>query len=137
VPNTSKANEIYNLLSPFVAKGSIVKRTSAEILADIDKFITLKQDDKIIACCLLRKHKSCYEMSAFAVHQDYQGQGLGDKLLAKVENKASGKLIALSKYQGLWFIKHNFQQITYDELPAEINYNQTRKPNIFYKCLNS
>ncbi len=112
-------------------EGSIVYRDFSLIVQHQDEFITLHTNQELVACAGLRKHASCCEIYAFAVAQNYHGQGFGTQLLQKIQTYSSYPLVALSKFQGEWFLSHGFREATTNELPKEIKYNYTRSPRIF------
>lgn len=131
-----KVNAIFNLLLPFVKQKLIIYRPKEQIAKQIKDFITIKKDNKIIACCGIKKHKNCYELYAFAINAKYHNQGVSIELLKLAESTINGKLFALSKYRGSWFIKNNFKIINSNKLPKTIKYNKIRKPLIFMKNIN-
>jgi len=128
-----KSQQIYTLIKPFIKAGTIVSRSLADIENSIDDFITIEGDSKIIACCGVREYKNYCEIYCLAVNEKYQGQGISVKILQKVENTINKKIIALSKYQGDWFLNNGFVEGEEQELPNTIVYNTKRKPSIFIK----
>jgi N-acetylglutamate synthase-like GNAT family acetyltransferase len=136
------AQQIYNLIAPFVSKGTMLARSVTDIENAIDDFITLSQDGIIIACCGVRKHQgnnnhTINELYCLAVDKKCQGQGLSKQLFDKVLMQTTGDLLALSKYQGEWFLQYGFHEILPNALPHTINYDYNRDSKIFIKHRNN
>lgn len=112
-------------------EGSIVYRDFNLIKQHQDEFITLYINQELVACAGLRTHESCCEIYAFAVAQNHHGQGFGSQLLEKIKSHCTSPLVALSKFQGEWFLGHGFREAITKELPKEVNYNHSRSPRIF------
>jgi N-acetylglutamate synthase-like GNAT family acetyltransferase len=127
------AQQIHKLIQPFVEKQTIVQRDLKEIESSIDDFIIIKNNENLVACCGVRKHNNINELYCLAVDEKYHGQGYSSKILQKVEQKTTGDLLALSKYQGQWFLKNGFQEMTVKDLPKTIKYNKNRNSKIFIK----
>ncbi|WXT99850.1 MAG: Amino-acid acetyltransferase [Catillopecten margaritatus gill symbiont] len=135
------AQQILDLITPFIEEGSILPRTYAQINDNLVDFVTMEQSGKVVACAGL---KNCQEggmgeIYALAVSKSMQNQGVSDKLLAKVMQKAQkdcfSKVFALSKHNAEWFLKQNFVQMDISELPKNRQklFDHQRNSSIFFK----
>lgn len=138
------AQQILNLIAPFVEEGKILPRTYAQINDNIADFIVLEQSGTAIACAGL---KNCQEgdmgeIYALAVSKAVQNQRISGKLLHKIIQKARAdnfsKIFALSKHNAQWFLKQGFVQMAINELPKKRQklFNHQRNSSIFFKQVN-
>src|ERR1700736_1531835 len=91
-----------SLIQQSVRSDELVRRTRAEILADLDDYWVLEIDRHIVGCVAMYpypEHKMA-ELACLYVSRSNENQGLGRKLMSFVENLARqrgfSKLIALS-----------------------------------------
>jgi len=116
---------ILELIEPLEKQGVLVKRSRENIEVDIDDYIVLARDDRVIACAALHDYKedNVMELACMAVHPDYQNQGKGDMLFQYIESiaKAFGvKIIfVLTTQTEHWFIERGFSETTIESLPIE------------------
>ena len=97
----------------------------------------------IFACAALYPYPEAKtgEMAAVTVSPQSQGQGDGDKLLRRIEQRAReiglGSIFVLTTRAMHWFIKRGFRQVPPDWLPeARIRkYNWDRKSQVLVKQL--
>ncbi len=94
--------EVMSLIQQSIRSDELVRRTRAEILADIDDYWVLEIDRHIVGCVAMYPYPE-YKMAELAclyVSRSNENQGLGRKLMSFVENLARergfSKLIALS-----------------------------------------
>jgi amino-acid N-acetyltransferase len=94
--------EVMSLIQQSVRSEELVRRTRAEILADIDDYWVLEIDRHIVGCVAIYPYPE-YKMAELAclyVSRSNENQGLGRKLMSFVESLARergfSKLIALS-----------------------------------------
>ncbi len=94
--------EVISLIQQSIRSDELVRRTRAEILADIDDYWVLEIDRHIVGCVAMYQYPE-YKMAELAclyVSRSNENQGLGRKLMSFVENLARergfSKLIALS-----------------------------------------
>jgi amino-acid N-acetyltransferase len=94
--------EVMSLIQQSVRSDELVRRTRAEILADLDDYWVLEIDRHIVGCVAMYpypEHKMA-ELACLYVSRSNENQGLGRKLMSFVENLARergfSKLIALS-----------------------------------------
>lgn len=136
--------QILDLIEPFVEQGRILPRTYEQISENIDDFVFLQKNDQVVACAGLKdcKDSKMGEIYALAVAKEMQNQGLSEKLLKKIMQKAQkmnfSKIFALSKHNAKWFLKHGFEQKTVNDLPIKRQaiFDHQRNSLIFFKNVN-
>src|SRR5206468_10649371 len=93
---------VMSLIQQSVRSEELVRRTRAEILADIDCYWVLEIDRHIVGCVAMYPYpeQKMAELACLYVSRSSENQGLGRKLISFVENQARqrgfSKLIALS-----------------------------------------
>src|SRR6202047_3109570 len=94
--------EVMSLIQQSVRSDELVRRTRAEILADIDDYWVLEIDRHIVGCVAMYPYpeQKLAELACLYVSRSNENQGLGRKLILFVEGLARedgfSKLIALS-----------------------------------------
>jgi amino-acid N-acetyltransferase len=134
---------ILQLIEPFEKDGTLVKRSRTEIERDIGNYTIIEHDGVIFACAALYPYPEAKtaEMAALTVSPDVQGQGDGERVLKRVEQraKASGldSIFVLTTRTMHWFIKRGFVQVDPDWLPdaRKRKYNWDRKSQVLVKKL--
>ncbi|WP_130536947.1 amino-acid N-acetyltransferase [Thiomicrorhabdus indica] len=139
---------IIELITPLESKGILVKRSRERLELEIDKFTVIERDHCIIGCAALYEYsdshnKTSGELACLAVHQDYQGQQLGEQLLHAITQKAQSKnltqLFLLTTQTYHWFIEHGFELKSPEDLPAgkQELYNYQRQSKVLIKPLKT
>jgi amino-acid N-acetyltransferase len=101
--------EVMSLIQQSIRSDELVRRTRAEILADIDAYWVLEIDRHIVGCVAMYQYpeQKMAELACLYVSRSNENQGLGRKLVSFVENLARergfSKLIALSTQAFVWF----------------------------------
>ena len=134
---------ILQLLAPYEAEGTLVKRPREKIEREISRFTVLEHDGIIYGCAALYPYPEAKigEMAAVAVHPDYQGAGDGERLLRRIEQRAKeaglARIFVLTTRTAHWFIKRGFAAASVESLPMEKQklYNWGRRSQIFIKTL--
>jgi amino-acid N-acetyltransferase len=135
---------ILQLIEPFEKDGTLVKRSRTEIERDIDHYTIIEHDGVIFACAALYPYPEARtaEMAALTVSPQSQGQGDGEKVLKRVEQRARlmglDSIFVLTTRTMHWFLKRGFQQVDPDWLPdaRKRKYNWDRKSQVLVKRLN-
>jgi amino-acid N-acetyltransferase len=135
---------ILQLIEPFEKDGTLVKRDRTEIERDIANYSIIEHDGVIFGCAALYHYpeKSTAEMAALTVSPQAQGQGDGDKLLKRIEQRAKAQgldsIFVLTTRTMHWFIKRGFAQVDPDWLPEarKRKYNWDRKSQVLVKKLS-
>ncbi|MBC5783552.1 amino-acid N-acetyltransferase [Ramlibacter sp. USB13] len=134
---------ILQLIEPFEKDGTLVKRDRTEIERDIANYTIIDHDGVIFACAALYPYPEARtgEMAALTVSPQSQGQGDGEKILRRVEQRARAmgleSIFVLTTRTMHWFLKRGFVQVDPDWLPEarKRKYNWDRKSMVFVKKL--
>ena len=135
---------ILQLIEPFEKDGTLVKRSRTEIERDADLYTVVEHDGVIFACAALYPYPEAQtgEMAALTVSPQVQGQGDGEKVLKRIEQRARAaglhSIFVLTTRTMHWFIKRGFVQVDADWLPEarKRKYNWDRKSQVLVKKLN-
>jgi amino-acid N-acetyltransferase len=136
-------SSILALIEPFERDGTLVKRGRTEIERDIGNYTVIEHDGVIFGCAALYPYPEARtgEMAALTVSPNVQGQGDGERLLKRVEQRARGigleSIFVLTTRTMHWFIKRGFQQVDADWLPEarKRKYNWDRRSQVLVKKL--
>jgi amino-acid N-acetyltransferase len=134
---------ILQLIEPFERDGTLVKRSRTEIERDIANYTVIEHDGVIFGCAALYPYPEARtgEMAALTVSPAVQGQGDGDKILKRVEQRARtmglDSIFVLTTRTMHWFIKRGFVQVDPDWLPEarKRKYNWDRRSQVLIKKL--
>ncbi|NML48192.1 amino-acid N-acetyltransferase [Ramlibacter sp. G-1-2-2] len=134
---------ILQLIEPFEKDGTLVKRDRTEIERDIANYSIIDHDGVIFACAALYPYPEARtgEMAALTVSPQSQGQGDGEKILRRVEQRARAmgldSIFVLTTRTMHWFLKRGFVQVDPEWLPdaRKRKYNWDRKSMVFVKKL--
>ena len=135
---------ILQLIEPFEKDGTLVKRGRSEIERDIGDYTIIEHDGVIFACAALYAYPEARtaEMAALTVSPEVQGQGDGERILKRVEQRARAagldSIFVLTTRTMHWFIKRGFVQVDPDWLPEarKRKYNWDRKSQVLVKKLS-
>ena len=134
---------ILQLIEPFERDGTLVKRGRTEIERDIGNYTIIEHDGVIFACAALYPYPEAKtaEMAALTVSPDSQGQGDGEKILKRIEQRAKAmgveSIFVLTTRTMHWFLKRGFQNVDPDWLPEarKRKYSWDRKSQVLVKKL--
>ncbi len=134
---------ILALIEPFENDGTLVKRSRTEIERDVGNYTVIEHDGVIFGCVALYPYPEARtgEMAALTVSPDVQGQGDGERLLKRVEQRARAigleSIFVLTTRTMHWFIKRGFQQVDAEWLPEarKRKYNWDRRSQVLVKKL--
>jgi amino-acid N-acetyltransferase len=134
---------ILQLIEPFEQDGTLVKRNRTEIERDIDHYTVIEHDGVIFGCAALYPYPEAKtgELAALTVSNNVQGQGDGEKILKRVEQRAKAmglsSIFVLTTRTMHWFIKRGFQPVNPDWLPEarKRKYNWDRRSQVLVKTL--
>ncbi|WP_041675340.1 amino-acid N-acetyltransferase [Ramlibacter tataouinensis] len=134
---------ILQLIEPFENDGTLVKRSRTEIERDVANYTIIEHDGVIFACAALYPYPEARtgEMAALTVSPQSQGQGDGEKVLKRVEQRARGmgleSIFVLTTRTMHWFLKRGFVQVDPDWLPEarKRKYNWDRRSQVLVKKL--
>jgi amino-acid N-acetyltransferase len=134
---------ILQLIEPFEQDGTLVKRDRTEIERDIGHYTVIEHDGVIFGCAALYPYPEAHtgEMAALTVSTHVQGQGDGERILKRVEQRARAmglqSIFVLTTRTMHWFIKRGFVQAEPDSLPEARRrlYNWDRRSQVLVKKL--
>lgn len=134
---------ILALIEPFEADGTLIRRSRTDIERDIASYTVLEHDGVIFACAAFHPYPQARtaEMAALTVSAQNQGQGDGEKVLRRIEQRARemglSSIFVLTTRTAHWFLKRGFQVVEPAWLPEERlpKYNHSRKSQVLVKYL--
>jgi len=134
---------ILQLIEPFERDGTLVKRDRTEIERDIGNYTIIEHDGVIFGCAALYPYPEAdtAEMAALTVLPQSQGQGDGEKLLRRIEQRARAiglkSIFVLTTRTQHWFLKRGFMQADPDWLPEarKRKYSWDRRSLVLVKKL--
>jgi len=131
------------LIRPLEDDGTLVRRDRSLIEREVTNFTVIEHDGVIFGCAALYAfpEDGMGELACLAVNPQVQGQGDGERLLRRIEQRARAgglsRLFVLTTRTAHWFLKRGFVTGSVDELPrARKNlYNWQRKSQVLFKAL--
>jgi amino-acid N-acetyltransferase len=134
---------ILQLIEPFENDGTLVKRGRNEIERDIGHYTVIEHDVIIFGCAALYPYPEAHtaEMAALTISPQVQGQGDGERILKRIEQRARAaglaSIFVLTTRTKHWFIKRGFQSVDPDWLPEarKRKYNWDRRSQVLVKPL--
>jgi len=135
---------ILQLIEPFEKDGTLVRRERTEIERDLDNYSVIEHDGIIFGCAALYPYPEARtaEMAALTVSPFSQGQGDGERLLKRIEQRARSagldSIFVLTTRTMHWFIKRGFTQVDPEWLPEarKRKYNWDRRSQVLVKKFN-
>jgi amino-acid N-acetyltransferase len=135
---------ILQLIEPFERDGTLVRRERTEIERDIASYTVIEHDGVIFGCAALYAYPEAgtAELAALTISPNVQGQGDGERILKRVEQRAKAmglkSLFVLTTRTMHWFIKRGFQQVDPEWLPEarKRKYNWDRRSQVLVKNLH-
>jgi amino-acid N-acetyltransferase len=134
---------ILQLIEPFEKDGTLVKRGRTEIERDVGNYTVIEHDGVIFACAALYTYSEgrTAEMAALTVSPQVQGQGDGERILKRIEQRARAagldSIFVLTTRTTHWFLKRGFVLVDPDWLPdaRKRKYNWDRRSQVLVKKL--
>ena len=134
---------ILQLIEPFERDGTLVRRGRTEIERDIATYTVIEHDGIIFGCAALYPYPEARtaEMAALTISPQVQGQGDGERILKRIEQRARAQgldsIFVLTTRTMHWFIKRGFVQADPDWLPEarQRKYNWDRRSQVLVKKL--
>ncbi len=135
---------ILQLIEPFERDGTLVRRERTEIERDVATYTVIEHDGIIFGCAALMPYPEARtaELAALTVSPLSQGQGDGERILKRIEQRARAdgldSLFVLTTRTMHWFIKRGFKQVDPDWLPEarKKKYNWDRRSQVLVKKLS-
>lgn len=134
---------VLQLIEPFEKDGTLVKRDRTEIERDIGHYTVIEHDGVIFGCAALYPYPEARtaEMAALTVSPNVQGQGDGERILKRIEQRARAQgldsIFVLTTRTMHWFLRRGFNQVDADWLPEarKRKYNWDRRSQVLVKKL--
>ncbi len=131
------AKDIYGLIKRFAKKYDMLPRSLNEIYENIRDFFVCVDNNKIIAAVALHiLWEDLAEIRSVAVSKEYQGIGVGKKLVVQCTKEAKKlgvtNIFALT-YAPEFFVEMNFKEIDKNSLPQKI-WGECLKCHKFPEC---
>ncbi len=135
---------ILQLIEPFERDGTLVKRDRTEIERDIGVYTVIEHDGVIFGCAALYPYPESRtaEMAALTVSPHVQGQGDGERILKRIEQRARAagldSVFVLTTRTMHWFLKRGFAPVDAQWLPEarKRKYNWDRRSVVLVKKLS-
>ena len=132
---------ILRLIEPLEAEGILVKRSRERLEQEIDRFVVLVHDQRVIGCVAMYAYAEANmaELACLAIEQGQRAGKRGDRLLEAVEMRARqqgiGRLFVLTTHTAHWFVERGFVPASVTVLPEQKQafYNYQRKSQVFLK----
>ena len=132
---------ILKLLRPLEVEGILVRRSRDLLEQEIDRFVVLEHDRRIVGCAALYPFpdEAAAELACLAVETHSRDRGYGEAILNHMISvaKARGmkKLFVLTTRTAHWFIERGFVESDVSALPAQKKslYNYQRKSKVFVR----
>ncbi len=134
---------ILQLIEPFERDGTLVRRERTEIERDISNYTVIEHDGVLFGCAALYPYPESRtgEMAALTVSPQVQGQGDGERILKRIEQRARSlgldSIFVLTTRTMHWFIKRGFVAVDPEWLPEarKRKYNWDRRSQVLVKKL--
>jgi amino-acid N-acetyltransferase len=134
---------ILQLIEPFEQDGTLVKRSRTEIERDVAQYTVIEHDGVIFGCAALYPFPEAGtgEMAALTISPNVQGQGDGERILKRIEQRAKAmgltSLFVLTTRTMHWFNKRGFAPVDPNWLPEarKRNYKWDRRSQVLVKPL--
>jgi amino-acid N-acetyltransferase len=122
--NIRDVKAIHSLINKFAKKVDMLPRSLNEIYENIRDYFICKDNERVIAVAALHiLWEDLAEIRSVAVAKEYQGQGVGKKLLKNCLNEAQNlginRVFALT-YHPEYFKELGFEDIDKNDLPHKI-----------------
>jgi amino-acid N-acetyltransferase len=89
------ADQIWELVTCYVAEGLMLPRTIGQVAMNIDNYVVAVADSRVVACAALEEFSpSLAEVSSVAVAKSHHGKGLGTEVVLGVERLARARDIS-------------------------------------------
>jgi amino-acid N-acetyltransferase len=134
---------ILKLLRPLEQEGILVRRNRELLEQEIDRFVVLEHDHRIVGCAALYPFpdEAAAELAALAVEKQNRDRGYGEAILNHMISVAKSqgikKLFVLTTRTAHWFLERGFVESDVSALPAHKKslYNYQRKSKVFVRTV--
>jgi amino-acid N-acetyltransferase len=132
--NHADVPEVLQLMKPFIAKGTLVQRTTADLEEHLADYVVYEVDGTVHGCAALHSYSGNQaEIAGVAVSELYASLGIGNKLVSYlIDNAAQKKLrqvFVLTTHTADWFLQLGFKEANVKDLPKEKQEHYDAKRN--------
>jgi len=132
---------ILEVLRPLEEKGVLVRRSRELLEREVDRFVVLEHDHRIIGCAALYPFPNAVsaELACLAVEPQSRDRGYGEIILKHMiyiaKSQKVKKLFVLTTRTAHWFIERGFSEADVTALPTQKKslYNWQRKSKVFMR----
>ena len=132
---------ILKLLQPLEEQGILVRRNRELLEQEIDRFVVLEHDHRIVGCAALYPFpdEAAAELAGLAVEAQSRDRGYGEAILKHMigiaKSQGMKKLFVLTTRTAHWFIERGFNEADVAALPEQKKslYNYQRKSKVFVR----
>ena len=132
---------ILEVLRPLEEKGVLVRRSRELLEREINRFVVLEHDHRIVGCAALYpfSNAASAELACLAVELQSRGSGYGEVILNHMISIAKSqkvkKLFVLTTRTAHWFIERGFNEADVTALSTQKKslYNWQRKSKVFVR----
>jgi len=132
---------ILKLLRPLEEEGILVRRNRELLEQEIDRFVVLEHDHRIVGCAALYPfpNEASAELACLAVEAQSRDRGYGEAILnhmiSVAKTQGMKNLLVLTTRTAHWFIERGFIECDVSALPAQKKslYNYQRKSKVFVR----
>jgi amino-acid N-acetyltransferase len=132
---------ILEVLRPLEEKGVLVRRSRELLEREINRFVVLEHDHRIVGCAALYpfSNAASAELACLAVELQSRGSGYGEVILNHMISIAKSqkvkKLFVLTTRTAHWFIERGFNEADITALSTQKKslYNWQRKSKVFVR----
>lgn len=116
--------DLHALINDFAEKGVMLARSRNTLYETIREFTVIEDEGKLVGAGALHIiWEDLAEVRALAIRSEYQGKGIGKKLINELLKEAVElgihKIFALT-YQVDFFKSCGFQEVSKDEMPHKV-----------------
>ncbi|MFD0715062.1 N-acetyltransferase [Paenibacillus sp. GCM10027626] len=121
---SADVEDLYILIESYAVKGIMLPRSRQTLARQIDTFVVVEVDHKIVGCgSLCRLGTDLVEIRSLGVYEGYKGYGLGSKLVSYLTEEAKEqqipKIMALT-YEISFFLKNGFDVVEKEIFPEKV-----------------
>lgn len=139
--NIDDIGGILELLRPLEENGTLVRRNRELLEQEIDRFVILEHDHRIVGCAALYRfpNEAAAELACLAIDAQYRDRGYGEAVLnhmiSVAKTQGMKKLFVLTTRTAHWFIERGFVEENVSALPAQKKslYNYQRRSKVFVR----
>lgn len=131
----SDVPQIYKLVNKFAKKNLMLPRVMNDIYERLPEFFVIHRNKEVIGCAALhltwtgKDEEVLAEVRSLAIEENFQGKGLGSKLVLSLEKEA--KKLGVKKMFALTFVPEFFKKLGYQIIARE-----TLPHKVWSECIN-